>query len=57
MKCPRLDHFVRLQPDGKFGKCGNMTGAKEFANINDMQNSEWLKELKEQMYKDCWPKE
>jgi sulfatase maturation enzyme AslB (radical SAM superfamily) len=57
MKCPRLDHFVRLQPDGKFGKCGHMIGAKEFADINDMQNSAWLKELKEQMYNDCWPKE
>jgi hypothetical protein len=25
MQCPRLEHFVRLNPTGKFGKCGHMT--------------------------------
>jgi sulfatase maturation enzyme AslB (radical SAM superfamily) len=34
-----------------------MTNAKEFVNVNKMQNSTWLKELKEQMYNDQWPKE
>ena len=57
MQCPRLDHFVRLNHTGKFGKCGHMTNAKEFSNINDMQNSSWLKELKGQMSNDRWPKE
>jgi sulfatase maturation enzyme AslB (radical SAM superfamily) len=57
MQCPRLDHFVRLNHTGKFGKCGHMTNAKEFSNINDMQNSSWLKELKRQMSNDRWPKE
>lgn len=57
MQCPRLDHFVRLNHTGKFGKCGHMTNAKEFSNINDMQNSTWLKELKEQMSNEQWPKE
>jgi len=57
MQCPRLDHFVRLQPNGKFGKCGHMTNAKEFVNTNDMQNSIWLKEIKEQMLTNRWPKE
>jgi sulfatase maturation enzyme AslB (radical SAM superfamily) len=57
MHCPRLDHFVRLNRTGKFGKCGHMTNAKEFSNINDMQNSSWLKELKRQMSNDQWPKE
>jgi len=57
MQCPRLDHFVRLNSTGKFGKCGHMTNAKEFVNVNKMQNSTWLKELKEQMYNDQWPKE
>jgi len=57
MKCPRYDHFVRLNPTGKFGKCGHMTGAKEFDSVNNMQNSVWLKELKDQMSNNCWPKE
>ena len=57
MQCPRLNHFVRLQPNGKFGKCGHMTNAREFSNIDDMQGSEWLKELTEQMSTNQWPKE
>lgn len=57
MQCPRLDHFVRLNHTGKFGKCGHMTNAKEFADINDMQNSSWLRELKEQMSNGRWPDE
>ena len=57
MHCPRLKHFVRLNHTGKFGKCGHMTNAKEFANINDMQNSEWLRGLKEQMSNEQWPSE
>jgi sulfatase maturation enzyme AslB (radical SAM superfamily) len=57
MQCPRLDHFVRLNHTGKFGKCGHMTNAKEFTNIDDMQNSAWLKELREQMSNNKWPAE
>jgi len=57
MQCPRLDHFVRLQPDGKFGKCGHMTDARVFDDINTMQESEWLKHIKSQMSKDAWPAE
>ena len=57
MQCPRLDHFVRLNSTGKFGKCGHMTNAKEFSNMGDMQGSTWLNELKEQMSGDQWPKE
>lgn len=57
MHCPRLDHFVRLNHTGKFGKCGHMTHAKEFDNIEDMQNSKWLEEIKKQMGNDLWPKE
>ena len=57
MHCPRLDHFVRLNHTGKFGKCGHMTKAQEFDNINDMQSSAWLSRLKEQMSKEQWPSE
>ena len=57
MDCPRLDHFVRLQSNGKFGKCGHMTNAKVFDDINIMQESKWLKNIKAQMSKDVWPAE
>jgi len=57
MHCPRLDHFVRLNHTGKFGKCGHMTGAREFDSIDEMQDSEWLKDVKNQMSNNVWPKE
>jgi len=57
MFCPRLEHFVRLQPSGKIGKCGHMTGAKEFDTFEDMRDSGWLKKIKNQMENDIWPAE
>jgi sulfatase maturation enzyme AslB (radical SAM superfamily) len=57
MQCPRLNHFVRLQPNGKFGKCGHMVNAKTFDDIESMQQSDWLKGLHSQMNKDSWPAE
>jgi sulfatase maturation enzyme AslB (radical SAM superfamily) len=57
MHCPRLNHFVRLQPNGKFGKCGHMINAKTFDDIESMQQSDWLKSLSSQMEKDIWPAE
>ena len=57
MQCPRLNHFVRLQPNGKFGKCGHMVDAKIFDNIESMQQSNWLKGIHSQMDKDVWPAE
>ena len=57
MQCPRLEHFIRLQPNGTFGKCGHMINGKEFKNIESMQNSVWSKKLKKEMSEDRWPKE
>ena len=57
MHCPRLDHFVRLNHTGKIGKCGHMTGAKEFNSFDEMQNSSWLKGIKEKMQQQQWPAE
>jgi sulfatase maturation enzyme AslB (radical SAM superfamily) len=34
-----------------------MAGAKEFDSVNAMQNSPWLKQLKQQMSNDQWPGE
>lgn len=55
--CPRLDHFIRLEPSGKFGKCGHMNKAKTFTEIDAMQNSEWLKNVKNKMDLGQWPEE
>jgi len=57
MFCPRLEHFMRLQPSGKIGKCGHMNQAQEFDTFEDMQNSDWLKKIKNQMENNSWPKE
>lgn len=57
MQCPRLKHFVRLQPNGKFGKCGHMVNAKTFDDIQSMQQSDWLMNVESQFNKDVWPDE
>jgi len=57
MHCPRLDHFVRLNHTGKIGKCGHMSGGPEFDKFEEMQNSIWLENIKNQMSGNIWPKE
>lgn len=57
MHCPRLDHFARINHNGKIGKCGHMTGAKEFDSFDEMQNSKWLLGIKEKMNGGQWPAE
>lgn len=57
MWCPRLDHFVRLNHTGKIGKCGHMTNAKEFDNLEELQQSGWLQNIKAQMQDGKWPEE
>jgi sulfatase maturation enzyme AslB (radical SAM superfamily) len=52
-----LNHFVRLQSNGKFGKCGHMVNVKTFDNIESMQQSDWLEDIRSQMDKDVWPAE
>lgn len=57
MQCPRLNHFVRLQSNGTFSKCGHMIGGKEFKDIHSMQDSQWLKDIKNKMDQNIWPEE
>jgi sulfatase maturation enzyme AslB (radical SAM superfamily) len=57
MHCPRLKHFVRLQPSGKIGKCGHMIAGKEFDSIEELESSDWIKDLKYKMANDIWPDE
>lgn len=57
MRCPRLDHFVRFNNDGTIGRCGHMVGAPGFRSLEELENSDWLFGLQEQMDQDIWPKE
>lgn len=57
MFCPRLDHFARLNPDGTVGKCGHMVNGEGFGSYEELDQSEWLKNIKDTMSKDQWPEE
>lgn len=53
MQCPRLNHFVRFNPDGTVSRCGHMVDAPKFLSLQQMENSEWLYKTKQLI----WPKE
>jgi len=57
MHCPRLDHFVRFNPNGTVSRCGHMVHAPEFKSLEDMEASSWLADTKELMQSNHWPKE
>ncbi len=53
MQCPRLDHFVRLNPNGTVSRCGHMVDAPQFNSLEEMDSSDWLNDLR----KEEWPAE
>ena len=57
MQCPRLDHFVRFNPNGTVSTCGHMVGAAQFDSLEQMRESRWLRKKKEQFEQDIWPTE
>ena len=57
MYCPRLDHFVRFNPNGTVSRCGHMVNAPQFVSLEDMEASSWLANTKELMKFDQWPAE
>lgn len=57
MRCARLDHFVRLNTNGTVSRCGHMINAPQFASLAQMESSDWLSKIKEQMSQDIWPTE
>jgi len=57
MYCPRLDHFVRFNPDGTVSRCGHMTLPPRFANLENMESSDWLVDIKNKMSQENWPDE
>jgi sulfatase maturation enzyme AslB (radical SAM superfamily) len=57
MYCPRLDHFVRFNPNGTVSRCGHMVNAPQFVSLESMESSEWLANTKELMSQNKWPAE
>ena len=57
MYCPRIDHFVRFNPNGTVSRCGHMINAPEFDTLAEMESSVWLKQIKDRMSQDQWPPE
>lgn len=57
MHCPRLDHFVRFNPNGTVSRCGHMINAPQFDSLEDMDFSKWLRTVKEKFEQDLWPTE
>ena len=57
MYCPRLNHFVRLNKNGTIGKCGHMNTTMGFETVKELENSEWLGDIKTKMENDVWPEE
>ena len=43
--------------NGTVGKCGHMVNGRGFDSFEELEDSEWLKGVKETMAKDQWPKE
>jgi len=57
MYCPRLDHFVRFNPNGTVSRCGHMVNAPEYVSLEAMEASSWLADTKELFKSGTWPAE
>ena len=57
MRCPRLDHFVRFNPNGTVSRCGHMVAPAQFDTLEQMDSSVWLRKIREQLDIDVWPAE
>ena len=57
MRCTRLDHFVRFNPNGTVSRCGHMADPPQFATLADMDSSAWLQNIRHQFEQDQWPAE
>lgn len=57
MYCPRLEHFVRFNTDGTVGCCGHMTASPRFKLYGELESSDWIADIKDEMSRDTWPVE
>lgn len=57
MYCPRLDHFVRFNPDGTLSRCGHMVNPAKFLSLDELESSQWLSTVRNKFAQDQWPVE
>jgi len=57
MYCPRLDHFVRFNPNGTVSRCGHMVNFPQFNTLDEMNSSLWLDTIQTTMAQGQWPNE
>ena len=58
MHCPRLDHFVRFNPNGTVSRCGHMIAiSPDFNSLAEMESSPWLATIKKEFADNQWPRE
>lgn len=57
MHCPRLNHFVRFNPNGTVSRCGHMINPPQYQTLEDLESSTWLSTVKEKFAVDQWPAE
>ena len=57
MHCPRIDHFIRLNRDGTVGKCGHMINAKGFDSYKELEQSDWMVNIRKAIEQGQWPME
>ena len=57
MYCPRLDHFVRFNPNGTVSRCGHMVNPPEFDSLEEMNHSQWQQSITDLFVKEQFPTE
>jgi molybdenum cofactor biosynthesis enzyme MoaA len=57
MYCPRLDHYVKFNPNGTVSRCGHMNLPPQFSTLAQMDSSEWLSNIKSKFETNIWPDE
>lgn len=55
MQCPRLNHFVRFNPNGTLSRCGHMVNPAQFESLETLEKSDWLANIKKSFDEEIWP--
>ena len=57
MRCSRLTHFVRLNPNGTVSRCGHMVNPPKFNSLDEMDDSAWQQNIEQLFTNDIFPDE
>lgn len=57
MWCPRINHFVRLNPTGRVSRCGHMVAPPQFDSLGEMNSSDWQSHLTQLFNNNHFPME